>query len=116
MQQFSKGHLPRIFTEIWTTNAARQTYIGTLHEYPLRNSDNLYIPPARTAFTEKHPLHLLPRLWTEFNENSLRFIRDKKEFNAKFKIYLLSKLESNFRCSRLFCPSCHLNLGALDSE
>lgn len=114
MQQFSNGFLPNIFTEVWTTNAARA--LGNIHGYPLRNSENLYIPPARLASTEKHPLHLFPRLWADLNENQLKFIRDKNEFNSKFKKFLLNKLKSNFKCSRLFCPSCHQVPGLLDSD
>jgi len=106
MQRFSFGMLPRSFVEIWTTNAARAQQ--NLHNYPLRNSDNLFIPPARLTSIEKHPFHILPKIWSDFNEPSIKFIRNKAEFNQKLKTFLLKKIPSQPSCTRLFCPSCHL--------
>lgn len=115
MQQFSSGHLPKIFTNIWTTNAARQQYLN-LHNYPLRNSDYLYIPPARLKLTERHPLHLFPRMWADFNLHEVKHIRDKQEFNFKYKQILLNSLQDNYRCTRLLCPRCHLPSASSDSD
>jgi len=106
MQRFTFGFLPRSFVEIWTTNAARSQQ--NLHNYPLRNSDNLFIPPARLTSNEKHPLHIFPKIWSNFNEHSIKHIRNKSEFNLKLKKYFLEKLPITPDCSRLFCPSCHL--------
>jgi len=112
MQKFQFGLLPDAFVGVWTTMAARRQQ--NLHNYPLRNSDNLYIPPARITLTEKHPYHLLPKLWAEFDEN-LKSIRNREEFNSKLKKMFLDKIPNTFRCSRLFCPSCHLT-ETVDSE
>jgi len=109
MQKFQFGLLPSAFVDVWTTMAARHQQ--NLHNYPLRNSENLYIPPARLATTEKHPYHLLPKIWAEFND-PIKFIRNREEFNSKLKKYFFDKIPSNYKCSRLFCPSCHLS----DSE
>jgi len=104
MQRFSFGLLPRSFVEIWTTNAARSQQ--NLHNYPLRNSENLHIPPARLSSNEKHPLHIFPKNWSNFNEHSIKYIRNKSEFNSKLKKYFLEKIPTT--PSRLFCPNCHL--------
>ncbi len=115
MQQFSQGLLPKSFTYVWTTNEARALQ-QNLHDYPLRNSNNLYIPFARLKSTEKHPLHLFPKLWSEFNENDIKYIRCKHEFNSKLKAFFLNKLQDNFRCSRMLCPRCHLQNVSSDSD
>jgi len=86
--------------------AARQQQ--NLHNYPLRNSENLYIPPARLATTEKHPYHIIPKIWSEFDEPAIKYIRNKDEFNSKLKKHFLDKIPNNYQCSRLFCPSCRL--------
>ena len=107
MHQFTHGHLPISFLDTWTSNADRLALAGFGRaNYNLRNSEDLYTPYCRTAALERHPLFLFPRLWTEFNELSIKFIRDKTEFNFKLKKHMISKLESNYRCTRLFCPHC----------
>jgi len=105
MQQFSFGLLPNAFTEVWITQAARHQQ--NLHNYPLRNSANLYIPPARLVSNEKHPYHLLPKLWSDFNVNEIKIIKNKIEFNYKLKKHLLEKIPATPDCRRLFCPNCN---------
>ena len=104
MQRYVQGLLPSSFFETWTTNASR----NTIRNYILRNSEDLYVPPARLAFTERHPLHLFPRLWTAFDDNDIKIIRDKNEFNAKLKLYFINKLSDTISCNRIFCPRCSL--------
>jgi len=106
MQKFQFGLLPLAFVDVWTTMAARQQQ--NLHNYSLRNSENLYIPPARLSSTEKHPYHLFPKIWSDFDEPTIKFIKNKDEFNKKLKKYFLDRIPSDFKCSRLFCPSCRL--------
>ena len=68
MQQFLQGLRPKNFTNVWTTIEACSLNLNR-HNYPLRNSDNLFIPFARLKLTEKHPLHFFLKLWSEFHEN-----------------------------------------------
>jgi hypothetical protein len=75
----------------------------------LRNADRLHIPLARSNQTAKHPLTTFPQLWADFPDESLKFVRNKLEFNRKLKTYFLNNLESNVNCGRLLCPDCHLN-------
>jgi len=105
MQKFSFGLLPSSFTTTWTTNAARNLNLNNLHAYPLRNSENLFIPTSRLVSLEKHPLYLLPKIWSDFVD-PIKFIRNKTEFNCKLKRFFLNTLSATLACSRLFCPSC----------
>jgi len=105
MQRFSFGLAPRIFVDVWTTQAAR--HHQNLHNYLLRNSDNLYIPPARINSNDKHPFHLFPRIWSDFDAFDIKFTRNKSEFNLKLKKFLLEKIPATPDCRRLFCPSCN---------
>jgi len=115
MQKFSFGLLPKSFTSTWTTFAARNLNLNNLHNYPLRNSDNLFIPISRLATLEKHPLYLLPKIWSDF-EDPIKFIRNKIEFNMKLKRYLIDKLSAIPACNRLYCPSCQPTLSETDSD
>ena len=54
MQQYKQSLLPLAFSSVWTTNADRH---GHNRIHILRNDDDLFIPPARLAITDKHPYH-----------------------------------------------------------
>jgi hypothetical protein len=49
-----------------------------------------------------------PKVWNEFVNYDIKFIRDKIEFDKKLKALLLSKLDENYKCNRLLCHFCHL--------
>ena len=76
----------------------------------LRNDDLLFIPLARLSSTSKHPLIIFHKLWSEFPDEGIKFIRNKLEFNSKLKNYFLSQLKSTISCGRLLCPDCHLQV------
>ncbi len=104
MQNYSQGLLPVSFNNLWVTNATRETN----RTYILRNYDELYIPPARLATTKKHQYHAFPYAWSQFNEHSIKIQREKNIFNTMLKKFFIQKLDSNYKCGRLLCPSCHL--------
>ncbi len=108
MQKFVHGLLPNSFVNTWTSNVERHALrgFGGTGSYILRNSEDLYIPRSQISSLDRHPYFLLPRLWTNFTEHSIKHIRDKTEFNFKLKEYLLNQLNSNYVCTRLFCPHC----------
>ena len=106
MQQFTQKFLPTALNNMWITNNVRRNDQAHI---VLRNDDLLHIPLARTLFTSKHPLTTFPQLWSEFPDESLKFIRNKLEFNHKLKNYFLNQLNANVNCGRLLCPDCHLN-------
>jgi hypothetical protein len=106
MQHFTQNFLPQALNNMWITNNVRRENQA---QVVLRNADRLHIPLARSNHTAKHPLTIFPQLWEDFPDESLKFIRNKLEFNRKLKTYFLNNLESNVNCGRLLCPDCHLN-------
>ena len=82
MSQYVQGFLPQAFNSVWMKREQGRAEEFTLN---LRNSDDLYIPTALLAQTERHPLFLFPRLWSEFNNNDIKIIRNSKELNSAQK-------------------------------
>ncbi len=72
MQQYTQGFLPSAFDSIWTTNAVSRSRM-----YILRNDNDLYIPPARLALTDKQPYHNFPKIWANFTEYTIKIQREK---------------------------------------
>ena len=106
MQRFKNGHLPSSFDGTWLTNRIRRADQG---EIELRNDDLLHVPFARTNALSRLPLVTLPKLWNEFQDENIKIIRNKIEFNSKLKQHLLTLLNDVPNCSRLLCPACHLH-------
>jgi hypothetical protein len=73
------------------------------------NLDDYIVPFARLSFTERFPLTSFPKAWNNFPNLEIKTIRSKTDFNSKLKEYFINKLDSNYICSRLLCPHCHLN-------
>ncbi len=107
MQQFTQKFLPVALSDMWITNNIRRQNQA---QVVLRNHDLLQIPLATTSSTSKHPLTIFPQLWSDFPAESLKFIRNKKEFNLKLKNYFLNNLNANFNFGSLLCPDCHVNV------
>ena len=103
MQNYVQGFLPSSFNNMWTTNRERRENEA---QVMLRNDDEINIPFARTKLICLQPLILLPKLWTEFPDERIKFLRNKIEFNVELKKYFMDKLDINFQCKRLFCPAC----------
>ena len=103
MSQYVQGFLPLAFNNVCMK---REQGRAENFNFNLRNSDDLYIPTALLVQTERHPLFLFPRLWSEFTNNDIKIIRNPKEFNSALKKHLLSMLPAVVICERLFCPSC----------
>jgi len=109
IHQFIQGYLPSSFTEVWLSNEARRRHLeenANLSNYRLRNSDDLYIPPARLSTTEKFPFSCFPRLWSQFESNEIKILRSKNSFNSALKKHYINTLQSNYICERLLCPHC----------
>ena len=60
-------------------------------------------------YLSKHPLINFPKTWLEFNCENIKILRNKIEFKTELKKHLLNELASVINCSRLLCPTCHLN-------
>jgi hypothetical protein len=104
MQHYFQGFLPSAFNNVWLTNVTRHREDLLL---ALRNSENVNIPFARLHSSTIQPLVNLPRLWSQFEEENIKILRNKLEFNHKLKLYFLKKLSSTIHCTRLLCPTCH---------
>jgi hypothetical protein len=83
MQQFTQNFLPVALNDLWITNNVRRQN----QAHNLRNNNLIHIPLASMFSTSKHPLTTFPQLWTDFPEESIKFIRNKLEFNKKLKIW-----------------------------
>lgn len=104
MQSYVQGFLPSTFIEEWPTNAERRD------DYMiLRNQEDLFVPFARTTFAERLPLTSFPKIWSDFDSNEIKILRNKLEFKNKIKKLFLDRLSNEVVCQRLLCPRCHLN-------
>lgn len=112
MRQFFQNFLPKSFEDTWVSNENRRAIEGLQRRYEFRNDGELFIPPCRTVALERHPYFHFPRLWAGFDRPELNIIRTKTEFNSKLKQYFLDQLDENFKCERLLCPVCHINVNA----
>lgn len=102
------GFLPTLYTNYWPTNRVHRN--AQDNDFELRNDNDLHFPPSRLKSFEIFPYFNLPRIWTNFNSlyPNISIIRDKSKFKTFLKNHLLSSLNSDYRCDRLFCPSCSL--------
>jgi len=103
MHKYTQGQLPVIFNDTWKKRV--EMHAGSFTTV-LRNSDDLYIPVAMLKQSEKHPLYLFPKLWSEFDNENVKILRDTSMFNVALKKHLFDQLPANVVCTRLFCPSC----------
>ena len=107
MQHFTQKFLPVALNYMWVTNAVcRQDQA----QITLRNDDLLFIPLAGLSSTSKHPQIVFPKLWSEFPDEGIKFMRSKLEFNSKLKNYFVLKLKSTISCGRLLCPDSYLQV------
>jgi hypothetical protein len=101
MQQFIHGHLPKSFSNMWSTAEDRRT-----SNYVLRNGNFLDVPFARLKSCINQPLIRLPKAWLNFANEDIKIIADKTKFKINLKKYFLDTLSSTPNCNRLLCPAC----------
>ena len=82
VQQFTQGFLPISFNNTWVSNAIRRQ---DEFQVSLRNDDDINIPFARTAQTERFPLTKFPKMWHNFPNENIKFQRNKLIFNKELK-------------------------------
>jgi len=107
MFRFKNNLLPASFENLWESNVQHRA--GDF-EITLRNQHNFHIPHARLQSTINSPIVKLPKIWENFEDQNIKLIRNKDQFNLKLKIHLNSKLSNIPTCNRLLCPTCHLRL------
>ena len=97
---------PAAFENAWITTLEQRHLDGQIHLlYNLRNNDDFYVPLIRLQSLSRFPLFNLPRLWNSSPEN-LKAIPSNILFSRNLKSDLISKLNSQPVCARLFCPAC----------
>ena len=106
MQNYTQGFLPTLFNNVWITAEAH--FNAGQIQYALRNRENFYMPISRLSSLDIQPYFMFPKLWQEFDDENVKILRDKTEFKSKLKDYFLNKLNSNYTCTKLLCPSCHI--------
>jgi hypothetical protein len=104
MQHYQQGFLPSIFDDTWPPASLRRDEDFHMN---LRNNDDLAVPFARLNLTERQPLTHFPKVWLNFQNENIKFIRNKLEFKKKLKEHFLSQLKDLVICDRLLCPQCH---------
>ena len=75
-----------------------------IHEYPLRNNNDFYIPRSTNSKVTKMPLIDFPSTWNSIDESLKKFM-SKNSFKKSVKSSLIGQY-SNFRCSKSICFSC----------
>jgi len=103
MQRFTQQFLPDSFNNTWIRNEIRT--IGE-NEIQLRNHAELQPNFSTYSTLDKFPLFNYPKIWQNFSDEQIKFIRNKTEFDSKLKTFFLNDLSSTVNCNRLLCPAC----------
>jgi hypothetical protein len=104
MHHYVQNYLPRAFANTWSLNNER---IAEDFHLNLRNNEAFDVPFARLISLKRHPLTHFPKLWLEFTDENIKFIRNKPMFNRELKTFFLDKLNDVVICDRLLCSQCH---------
>jgi len=109
IQQYKQGFLPSSFTGTWILNSERrgENYEEGQRELLMRNDDDFYIPLSRLTSSDRLPFISFVKLWNNFPNGEIKFIRNKLDFNAKLKLFFLNSLSASISCNRLTCQACH---------
>jgi hypothetical protein len=109
MHQFYHSHLPISFSNTRIFNAQRRQLHHQEQEIrDLRNEEDFYVPCSRLCSIDCHPLVNYLKLWNEFSHPEIKSTAHKLVFNKQLKKHFLDKLDSDYKCTRLLCPYCHL--------
>jgi hypothetical protein len=98
--------IPSAFNGTWHTTLEQRHLDGNIQQlFNLRNNDDYYLPPSRTAFISRFPFYSLPSLWNNLPLN-LKELASKNSFSYNLKKHLIDKLNDHPNCNRLLCPAC----------
>ena len=109
MFDYTNNLLPISFSQVWPSNEARRLNnpMGGLN---LRNDAHLFIPFIRLQSFMNFPLAEFPRIWNDFHEEDIKNTPSRPLFKKLLKEYFFSKLDGNYKCTRLLCLSCNLQI------
>ncbi len=114
MHRYIQGFLPAAFSSTWVTNMERRRnddiQVNVNPQRMLRNDEDFYVPFARLSSSLNQPLIKIPKTWDQFNEPSIKIIREKNVFKTKLKEYFIDQMSDTPNCNRILCPTCHLRI------
>ena len=96
------NYLPQSFS-----NFLQRNHEAHLHDYPFRNSNDLYVPQAKNDYLKRFPFYAYPKSWNSLPAH-LKSIPNKSLFRINLKNHLMSP-HKTFTCNRLFCYVCSRN-------
>ena len=101
MHSYLYGKLPGSFDGLWLANKFFHPDRANL-----RNANDLYVPKHRLDFSQRFPLHYLPKLWNDFDCAKLKNTPNHNSFRDGLKEYFLNDLDEIVYCGRAFCRDC----------
>ena len=102
MYSYLQKKLPTSFMGVWSKNEVNKLVT-------LRNSGEMFIPRARLCFSERLPLHSIPKIYNEFPDFDIKNIPTKTNFKEQLKLFYLNKLNAEVFCGRPYCRDCFAN-------
>ena len=109
MQQSIQKLSPTALHDIWIKNRDQRRLLDQNFNLPdLRNDDDYFTPYYRTNQISRFPEYSLPNLWNQLPP-TIQILRRKTDFSLALKQHFINNLSSTPNCTRLLCPSCHLN-------
>ena len=109
IHSFVYNNIPVAFHNTWLTNREYRLIQLNNDEIALRNDNDLHIPFCNKSNLLRFPLFNLPKIWNNLPD-IITSTANPYHFYLQLKIHLISSLTDTPNCTRLLCPSCHLNL------
>ncbi len=102
-----------MFNDTWSLASLRRAEDFHIN---LRNNDDFAVPFARLNLTERQPLTHFPKVWLNFQNENVKFIRNKLEFKEKLKEHLFKSAEKFGHLWQTFLSSVHSATPLIDCE
>jgi len=103
-REFNSDRTLVSLTFLYWSDLQTSKYDFEMHQYPLRNWDQFFVPRCKNLFVNRFPLYYFTSCLNELDP-ALSCIASKNKFKYKLKQHFLDRL-SNFECNQLFCYTC----------
>jgi hypothetical protein len=107
MHLFLNGGLPALLMNMWQFHDQDEDDIN--NRRALRSHGSLRMPYPSMSSSDRFPLFIIPRKWSNFADVAIKSCNKKNLFSTMLKKHYLNTLASTMVCSRLLCPACHFN-------
>ena len=91
------GKLPKTFDSL--------TYFTPRNQPNTRQISHAYCPRYRTTYTSLMPLHRLPRIWNDLDDN-VRSIKSLSKFKSSIRSSKLTAYADIVKCENIRCQQC----------